>query len=605
MKKLLKKFNNENFWFWIFFLAFFFPIIFFVRAAFRDINEAGVVVSGNYQWFFTLFDDAMIGMTYARTFVNTGELVWFPGAERVQGFTNLLWTLYMSLLHIILPKGSQVSAWVSITGIFCVIGSSFLSAFLIAKVLKNKKNYFIWSCITAIIIFLLYPLVFWSLRGMEVGALSFLLLLTLICSLGYEKNIINKNNTSSFLFNSTIISSVIGILIRIDFAVLVFVMAVMLQLFSENKKKFLFLTFAHISSIFITIALVLILQYFYYNDFLPNTYRSKVEGYSFVERIINGFIVARNIFSIALLVAISILISIQNKKKLINKIIIITGSVFFTAVLYSIWVGGDAWEGSRMANRYVSVSLPFAIISIILTTYNLCHQSFNIKQKYYFRLKFFFILLCFSYTQIFYPFPGRVIELSIFETLAVCFVIVLLVITILFCSYKIYMQLIRRKKNSNLKLLVTIMVLTLTSGWPTAEWLYRGGMHVNDDYNMSLVSKNIKMITTNEAVIAVTIAGASAYYSERKMIDILGKSDREIASRKPIGKIYPGHNKWDYEYSIGKLKPDVVLMLWAHTAQDINSLINWGYKEKCFNGKSYGYFLEKSSNINWFLLDNC
>jgi hypothetical protein len=140
------------------------------------------VASGNHQWFFTLFDDAMIGMTYARTFVNTGELVWFPGAERVQGFTNLLWVLYMSLLHIILPKGSQVSAWVSITGIFCVIGSSFLSAFLIAKILKNKKDYFIWSCIAAIIIFLLYPLVFWSLRGMEVGALSFLLLLTLILS---------------------------------------------------------------------------------------------------------------------------------------------------------------------------------------------------------------------------------------------------------------------------------------------------------------------------------------------------------------------------------------------------------------------------------------
>ena len=46
-------------------------------------------------------------------------------------------------------------------------------------------------------------------------------------------------------------------------------------------------------------------------------------------------------------------------------------------------------------------------------------------------------------------------------------------------------------------------------------------------------------------------------------------------------------------------------MLWAHTTHDINNLINWGYKEKCFNGKSYGFFLEKSNNINWFLLDNC
>lgn len=147
--------------------------------------------------------------------------------------------------------------------------------------------------------------------------------------------------------------------------------------------------------------------------------------------------------------------------------------------------------------------------------------------------------------------------------------------------------------------------MTITSGWPGLEWLYRGGMHINDDYNMSLIGKNLKKIITIDGVIATVWAGAPAYYSERKMIDMLGKSDRKIASQKPIGKIYPGHNKWNYEYSIGKLKPDIVLMLWAHDIKDKNNLVNWGYKEKCFNGKSYGHFLEKSDKINWFILDEC
>lgn len=49
--------------------------------------RAGWISDG--RWQFTLFDDAMISMTYARTLAETGDWVWFPGAERVQGITNL------------------------------------------------------------------------------------------------------------------------------------------------------------------------------------------------------------------------------------------------------------------------------------------------------------------------------------------------------------------------------------------------------------------------------------------------------------------------------------------------------------------------------------
>jgi hypothetical protein len=38
---------------------------------------------------FTLFDDAMISMSYARTFARGGGLVWYQGAPRVEGFTAL------------------------------------------------------------------------------------------------------------------------------------------------------------------------------------------------------------------------------------------------------------------------------------------------------------------------------------------------------------------------------------------------------------------------------------------------------------------------------------------------------------------------------------
>jgi hypothetical protein len=110
------KLKEVFFWKLIIVVASLFPILFFIRLGNYD----------NDKFFFTLFDDAMISMTYARTLIETGELVWFPGAERVQGFTNLLWTLYMSFLHSFGLNGTQVSLLISLTGLFCIFGSSFI-----------------------------------------------------------------------------------------------------------------------------------------------------------------------------------------------------------------------------------------------------------------------------------------------------------------------------------------------------------------------------------------------------------------------------------------------------------------------------------------------
>ena len=53
----------------------------------------------NGQRRFTLFDDAMISMSYGRTMADGFGLVWFPGAPRVEGITNPLWTFLMADVH--------------------------------------------------------------------------------------------------------------------------------------------------------------------------------------------------------------------------------------------------------------------------------------------------------------------------------------------------------------------------------------------------------------------------------------------------------------------------------------------------------------------------
>src|SRR5437868_1208810 len=80
--------------------------IFIVRCSFVIGDERGL----------TLFDDAMISMRYARNLVEHGELTWNVGDAHVEGYTNLLWTLWMAILHLLPLSDLHVSFAVAITG---------------------------------------------------------------------------------------------------------------------------------------------------------------------------------------------------------------------------------------------------------------------------------------------------------------------------------------------------------------------------------------------------------------------------------------------------------------------------------------------------------
>lgn len=54
--------------------------------------------------FFNRFiqDDAFISFRYAQNLVQQGELTWNPGeTDRVEGYTNFLWTLLMAVPHLL------------------------------------------------------------------------------------------------------------------------------------------------------------------------------------------------------------------------------------------------------------------------------------------------------------------------------------------------------------------------------------------------------------------------------------------------------------------------------------------------------------------------
>src|SRR6266404_6487941 len=79
--------------------------------------------------YFCLFDDDMISMRYAANFVHGHGLVWNPGHEKVLGFTNLLWVLYMSIVHSLPISAAKISAFIQITsGLLLTINLIFVAA---------------------------------------------------------------------------------------------------------------------------------------------------------------------------------------------------------------------------------------------------------------------------------------------------------------------------------------------------------------------------------------------------------------------------------------------------------------------------------------------
>lgn len=90
----------------------------------------------------------------------------------------------------------------------------------------------------------------------------------------------------------------------------------------------------------------------------------------------------------------------------------------------------------------------------------------------------------------------------------------------------------------------------------------------------------IRAATTDSAVVACHAAGQIGYYSHRACIDLLGKCDRVVATGPIATSFRPGHCKWDYDYSIGMLKPQII-------ADDWGTLRGWLQNRSTLNGVDY------------------
>lgn len=98
--------------------------------------------------------------------------------------------------------------------------------------------------------------------------------------------------------------------------------------------------------------------------------------------------------------------------------------------------------------------------------------------------------------------------------------------------------------------------------------------------------------TRPTASIAVHYGGVPPYFSGRRAIDVLGKSDRHIA-RLHVDRFVPGHSKWDWDYVLGELQPDIFIGASRGLAR--NPDFHRGYYLVQVRGRDLSFFVRRAS----------
>jgi len=516
-------------------LLFTFIILGYFYYAHRYIEATSITV--NNEKHYILFDDAMISMRYAYSLAHGNGLVWNTG-ERVEGFTNPLWVGFMALFHLFPIAASKISFYIQWSG------AIFLGAtlYFVRRLVEEFTEGYL-PMLAAVTFTAFYgPLISWSLLGMEVSILTLILTAVLW--------ILLRNGSSRFAPSSYILLAV-STLIRLDMGVPFIVILVLMFIVQKEHRRQHLIWGLGLFVLFLggqTLA-----RYFYYGDFLPNTYYLKVEGWPFALRIMRGLytLIWFAYYSnwAFMLLPFTLLLFRRDWK------IILLLTVLLGQMAYSVYVGGDAWENHGGANRYIALAMPVFFALFALSVHELL-------QKAAASLRFRW-------------------EAMIGSRLAYMFIFVIAML------------------NFNL----------LLGDWKYIErWQFnRKPDYVAGNENNLYIALALQNTTKPGTSVAVIGAGTIPYLlPDRYAIDILGKTDPVIArgpARTSMGIpdvpfMRPGHMKWDYAHTFGELKPDVIVSIWEGTNDEAAPYLK-DYVYAAIGEKIFVFLRKDSPNVLW------
>ena len=517
---------------------------------------------------FVLFEDAMISMRYARNLAEGHGLVWNVGEEPIEGFTNLLWVLWMAVGHKLGLSEAKISLFIMLTGV-CILLANGLVVAKVARRLTDAS----WVPLAVLAATLFdYPLVFWTLRGMEVGALT--LLVNTLLWLVLE-------NEEKFSMGRTVLMSVLtasALLLRSDSVVPIGLIG-LYGLYTAEKRVLFALTLAAGAGGAVGAQTAFRITYFH--DRLPNTAYLKLIGIPLSARIKRGIYVALEVLAMHLAVPLAIVaarLGAPDKafyKDKATRRRVLLGALFFAQIGYFTYVGGDAWEWMLYANRYACVGMPALIVLVAVCLDDLVKQGADEHAKA--AKRFALGIAAMGLVLVALNLYGKVRpEVGVART--IYFSKTPFALGGAFVGLGLAFYFLRDLREGIVEALgflrsrvatrPTVVAATLVAvalvWFPShatalGRWATQNAAQYLDEARYTRLGFLLRATTPDDHRIAVAAAGATPYFSRRPTEDLLGKNDKHIARLLPKGVFSPGHDKWDYEWSLGTRKSQLIV----------------------------------------------
>lgn len=497
--------------------------------------------------YFTLFDDAMISMHFAQNLAHGHGLVWNPGEAPVEGYTNFLWTLWMSALHLLPVATPNVSLLVMLSSALSLLVNGVVVR-RIAALLSGGDPFTMLGALTLTLF--CYPIIYWSLIGMEVGILSLFICTATLLSLQ-----IGREPTGRRLAALALVLA-LALLTRSD-AVLPTGIIIIGTILGSAREKRIKVALVLLGSAGLTLALHTGFRLAYYHYPLPNTYYLKVHGTPLADRLAVGSVALLRTLSFELwvLLLVPALVSwVERNRRRDLRWLMIYG-VFAAQAAYSVYVGGDAWEFNRTANRYIAIALPLGGVAFFSAIGDLLRSKDTARIRPVARL----LVAGAAANMLVLSFAHWIVPDTPFFVWGKWIYVYLLVQA---GVLMVGVQALRLAKKGELgpNTLIWIGAVALVLYGETFGYWAREGL--NDiDHEMARLGVDLERFTKPGARIGVTWAGGPMYFSHRLGVDLLGKCDGFIArlASTPGLSFIPGHSKWNLRYSLETYKPDVII----------------------------------------------
>jgi hypothetical protein len=514
--------------------------------------------------YFTLFDDAMVSMRFGRNLAEGGGLVWNPGGEHIEGYTNLLWTLWMAVVHLAGAGDAKASLVVMASGAAILVGNLFVVRALVAEIAPDREHAAL-AAMAATALF--YPLAYWTLRGMEVGLVALLVALMALYALRLERSFDRRTLAKLAAVMAA------GVLTRDDVLIPCAIVSAYVLLRCPARRGGSAAVLGGVLAA--TVGAHELFRLLYYDSLLPNTYALKMGGSALGDRVERGAAALANVSWASLYVPIALAgAALASRRRGVSLLVAIVAG----QAVYSVYVGGDAWEYMGATNRFVTPAVPLLLAAAALGFAALLDGRARGRAAVVAGG-----LVVLGGLHAASALTGHAVvhapEIAGGGALLPRQEVVVALGTALF-AVTVALAAAARDPGARRAVwqLFAVALVVATSGAQLREWHSHNAAYASADATMARYGVELRGATSPDTAVAVAWAGAVPYFDRRPSVDLLGKSDRAIARMDPRSvPFHPGHTKWDYGHSVGALRPDVIAQLWRPGDSELALLRRLGY----------------------------